>query len=188
MTFLASAPSLKMIRVGMERTWYCAAVTWFSSTLSLTMRTSSRSLAISSRTGATTRHGPHHGAQKSTRTGVSDSSTSAWKVVSVTWLMSAIGCLAPLGYFKKYSAQWYGRQMLRRTLILASCAGFLLLPATADAMIQIDKGIAGARLGNTKAQVRAALGAPAKVTTGTNDFGPFTEFRYRGGLRVTFLG
>src|SRR3954467_2013737 len=87
MTFLASAPSLKMIRVGMERTWYCAAVTWFSSTLSLTMRRSSRSCAISSRTGATRRHGPHHGAQKSTSTGVSDSMTSAWKFASVTSVM-----------------------------------------------------------------------------------------------------
>src|SRR4051812_49908312 len=165
MTFLATWPFLKRIIVGIERTSYFAAVCWFSSTLSLTIRRSCRSLAISSRTGPTTRQGPHHGAQKSTRTGVSDSSTSAWKLVSVTWLMSAIGCVAPLGYFKKYSAQWYRRQMLRRTLILASCAGFLVLPATAGAMIQIDKGIAGARLGNTKAQVRAALGAPAKVTT-----------------------
>src|SRR5215211_4543246 len=30
------------------------------------------------------RHGPHHGAQKSTRTGLSASSTSAWKLLSVT--------------------------------------------------------------------------------------------------------
>ena len=46
--------------------------------------------AISSRTGATTRHGPHQGAQKSTSTGCSFSSTSAWKSPSVTCLMSAI--------------------------------------------------------------------------------------------------
>src|SRR3954454_765110 len=98
MTFLASAPSLKMIRVGMERTWYCAAVTWFSSTLSLTIRRSSRWEAISSRTGATTRHGPHHGAQKSTSTGVTDSMTSAWKLVSVTSVMLA-DMLAPLQGF-----------------------------------------------------------------------------------------
>src|SRR3954452_4775335 len=48
------------------------------------MRRSSRSEAISSSTGATTRHGPHQAAQKSTRTGFSDSSTSAWKLLSVT--------------------------------------------------------------------------------------------------------
>src|SRR3954447_1472855 len=84
MTFLATAPFLKRIIVGIERTSYFAAVAWFSSTLSFTMRRSWRSPAISLRTGATTRHGPHHGAQKSTRTGCSDSMTSAWKLVSVT--------------------------------------------------------------------------------------------------------
>ena len=78
--------------------------------------------------------------------------------------------------------------MLRRSLILAAAATFLLLPATADAMIQIDKGIAGARVNNTKAQVRAALGTPASVKHGTNEFGAFTQFRYAGGLRVGFQG
>src|SRR5215212_3199645 len=103
MTFLASAPSLKMISVGIERTWYCAAVTWFSSTLSLTMRRSSRSCAISSRTGATTRHGPHHGAQKSTSTGVSDSMTSAWKLASVTSMMLSAITSPRQVRFRKYS-------------------------------------------------------------------------------------
>src|SRR3712207_5169353 len=42
------------------------------------------SLAISSRTGATILHGPHHSAQKSTRTGLSLPSTSSAKVASVT--------------------------------------------------------------------------------------------------------
>ena len=43
------------------------------------------------------RHGPHHGAQKSTSTGFSDSRTSAWNVVSVTSMMlPAIGFGAPL--------------------------------------------------------------------------------------------
>ena len=78
--------------------------------------------------------------------------------------------------------------MLRRSPILAAGAALLVLPATADAMIQIDKGIAGARLTSTKAQVRAALGTPAAVKHGTNEFGAFTQFRYRGGIRVTFQG
>lgn len=55
-------------------------------------------------------------------------------------------------------------------------------------MIQIDRGIAGVRLGNSRSEVRAALGTPARVRTGTNDFGPFTEYRYRGGIRVLFQG
>src|ERR687898_2938511 len=40
--------------------------------------------AISSRTGATILHGPHHSAQKSTRTGLSLPRTSSAKVASVT--------------------------------------------------------------------------------------------------------
>src|SRR4029450_8747329 len=42
------------------------------------------SAAISSRSGATILHGPHHSAQKSTSTGLSLPSTSAAKLVSVT--------------------------------------------------------------------------------------------------------
>src|SRR4051812_39977602 len=86
MTFLATAPFLNRMSVGMLRTSKAAAVCWFSSTLSLTIFRSGRSAAISSSTGATTRHGPHQGAQKSTSTGCSDSMTSAWKLVSVTSL------------------------------------------------------------------------------------------------------
>src|SRR4051794_15683330 len=52
------------------------------------MRRSSRSAAISSSDGAITRHGPHQGAQKSTSTAFSCSMTSAWKLPSVTSLMS----------------------------------------------------------------------------------------------------
>jgi len=72
------------------------------------------------------------------------------------------------------------------TIILAGAAASLLVPAGASALIQIDRGIAGARLGNTKAQVRAALGQPAGIRNGMNEFGPFTVFRYAGGIRVTF--
>jgi hypothetical protein len=68
-------------------------------------------------------------------------------------------------------------------LILAAS---LLVPASAGAMIQLDRGIAGARLGNTKAEVKTALGQPKRVRNGSNDFGPFTTFVYAGGIRVTF--
>lgn len=68
-------------------------------------------------------------------------------------------------------------------LLLAGC---LLAPSTAGAIIQLDRGIAGARIGNTKAEVRTALGQPNRVRNGTNDFGPFTVFSYTGGIRVTF--
>jgi hypothetical protein len=73
---------------------------------------------------------------------------------------------------------------LTTALVLVSA----LVPASASALIQLDRGIAGARLGNTKKQVRAALGKPAKIRNGTNVFGPFTVFRYAGGIRVRFQG
>src|SRR3954447_10147212 len=72
----------------MDTTPYSAAVFGFSSTFSFTMVIlSACSPAISSRIGDTWRHGPHHSAQKSTRTGLSLSSTSAVKVASVTDLV-----------------------------------------------------------------------------------------------------
>jgi hypothetical protein len=55
-------------------------------------------------------------------------------------------------------------------------------------MIQIDRGIAGARLGNSKAEVRAALGKPRRVVNRQTEFGRTTTFLYRGGIRVNFLG
>ena len=73
---------------------------------------------------------------------------------------------------------------LTTALVLA----WALVPASASALIQLDRGIAGARIGNTKQQVRAALGTPARIRNGTNEFGAFTVFRYAGGIRVTFQG
>ena len=94
---VASAPLRKRIIVGIARMPKLAGVSMFSSMFSFTIRRSSRSAAISSRIGAMTRQGPHHGAQKSTSTGLSDSRTSAWKVVSVTSVMlPAIRFRAPL--------------------------------------------------------------------------------------------
>src|SRR4051794_8853188 len=78
--------------------------------------------------------------------------------------------------------------MTRSLALLAAVAALLALPAAASAFIQIDKGIAGARVGNTGAQVRAALGTPAKRIVATNDFGKYVEYRYAGGLRVLFQG
>src|SRR5437763_6215460 len=75
-----------------------------------TLTSSPRSLAISSTTGATIRQGPHHGAQKSTSTGTSDSMTSAWKLLSVTseTLPAIEGSLRVWACFKKYSADGAG--------------------------------------------------------------------------------
>jgi hypothetical protein len=71
-------------------------------------------------------------------------------------------------------------------VLALTVAASLLAPASAGAIIQLDRGIAGARLGNTKAEVKTALGQPSRVRNGNNDFGPFTVFVYAGGIRVTF--
>jgi hypothetical protein len=63
----------------------------------------------------------------------------------------------------------------------------LACAAVASAVIVPQRGIAGVRLGMTKAQVRATLGAPRNAVHGSNELGSFTTFRYRG-LRVTFQG
>jgi hypothetical protein len=67
-------------------------------------------------------------------------------------------------------------------------AAMLFFVPAAQAMIQVDRGIAGARLGNTRAEVRAALGTPASTKSGTNDFGPWIRYSFSGGVRVFFQG
>ena len=74
------------------------------------------------------------------------------------------------------------------TLTAVALLAPLGAPAAAEALIQVDRGIAGARLGNTRAEVRAALGKPSSIRTGTNDFGRFVQYRFRGGITVIFQG
>jgi hypothetical protein len=72
------------------------AVCWFTSMSNLPMVSlPSNSLAISFSTGAIILQGPHHSAQKSTKTGVSDSTTICSNVASVTSTGAAI-VLSPL--------------------------------------------------------------------------------------------
>ena len=81
-------------------------------------------------------------------------------------------------------------RLSRRLTPLAAAALLAPLgaPAAAEALIQVDRGIAGVRLGNSRAEVRAALGAPASTRSGTNDFGRFLQWRFRGGITVIFQG
>ena len=101
-TVLTGWPALKRIIVGIDITPKREAVWGFSSMSSLTIRRSLRSDAISSSTGATTRQGPHHGAQKSTSTGLSDSMTSASKLLSVT-CVSVPAMWSPLIAYPHYT-------------------------------------------------------------------------------------
>jgi hypothetical protein len=76
-----------------------------------------------------------------------------------------------------------------RSLALAAAAVFTLASAsTAEAVIQVQEGITGIRLGMSQAQVKAGLGDPGRTKTGHNDFGPFSQFLYRGGITITFQG
>ena len=78
---------------------------------------------------------------------------------------------------------------LPRPLTLTVAAALLAplgAPAAAEALVQVDRGIGGARLGNSRAEVRAALGAPESSRSGANDFGRFLQWRFRGGITVIF--
>ena len=63
----------------------CSSVLTFA-----TNNSPSCSLAIFSKSGATIRQGAHHGAQKSTKTGMSDCRTAFSKAASVTWMGSFV--------------------------------------------------------------------------------------------------
>src|SRR3954451_18094179 len=65
-------------------------------------------------------------------------------------------------------------------------AALLIFAPSAQALIQVDAGIAGARLGATRDQVRAALRQPNQIRQAKNVFGPDVEDRFSGGIRMTF--
>ena len=78
--------------------------------------------------------------------------------------------------------------------LVAALVAALALTSAAPARIVVQRSIAGAKIGMTKAQVRATLGAPTRTKSGTNIFGRWTEFFYprvqitfQSGPRVTAL-
>ena len=78
---------------------------------------------------------------------------------------------------------------MRKTFALGCVfAGFFFTAGPAGAMVQIDRRIAGARLGASRAAVKAALGTPTSTKSGSNDFGPYVRYRFAGGLTVLFQG
>lgn len=84
------SPLVNTNTVGMDRIPYLVAMSGLSSVFSFRHRTlPAYCFAISSIIGAIMRHGPHHGAQKSTNTGVSQFNTSSVHVASVTALATA---------------------------------------------------------------------------------------------------
>ena len=70
--------------------------------------------------------------------------------------------------------------MKRLGVLLAGVTCALALAGAASPAIVIGRGIARVVLGMSQASVRAKLGSPVRVVDGKNEFGPYTEFRYRG--------
>jgi hypothetical protein len=69
---------------------------------------------------------------------------------------------------------------VRRLALVGIAVGALAFAGAASATIVVGHGIAGVRLGMSQAAVRAKLGKPLRVVQAKNEFGPYTEFRYRG--------
>src|SRR5215467_3197682 len=79
-----SLPSLKRIRVGIPRKLKRGDAAGFSSTFILyTLALPPSFSAAASTAGAIARHGPHHGAQKSTRIGSLDCTNSSSRAASL---------------------------------------------------------------------------------------------------------
>ena len=90
-TLVATAsPFLNNIIVGIPLTPNFEGAIGFSSMLSFAIVTSPNSSEISSKAGAICLQGPHHSAQKSTKTGLLEPKTSASKLASVTLLVAII--------------------------------------------------------------------------------------------------
>lgn len=76
----------------------------------------------------------------------------------------------------------------RGAVALSATACALMSASSAQAVIQVQRGISGIALGMSPAQVRAGLGNPSKVTRASNEFGPLTQYLYAGGITVAFQG
>ena len=69
---------------------------------------------------------------------------------------------------------------MRSLAAVAVTAGALALTGAAGSTVVIGRSIGGVRLGMSQAAVRATLGRPIRILHASNEFGTYTEFRYRG--------
>lgn len=80
---------------------------------------------------------------------------------------------------------------MHRLALVTGLVGLLLAalsPGVAAATIVPQVGMLGIRVGMTKQQVWSVLEEPSAVAGGTNDFGPYLEWRYPHRLTVVFQG
>lgn len=104
----ATAPFLKSNNVGIPRIPYLGGVSLFSSTLSLpTVTLPSNSSAISDKIGAIILQGPHHSAQKSTKTGPLALITSASNFSSLNEIILSLILFSKFGHSLRLSALPY---------------------------------------------------------------------------------
>ncbi len=78
-------------------------------------------------------------------------------------------------------------RLSRLGLGVAIALAALVSAQSASAVIIPQKGMAGVRLGMTRAKVRAVLGSPKTIFKGKNEFGSFTSFNY-ARVQVSFQG
>ena len=78
---------------------------------------------------------------------------------------------------------------MKRLVPVAAIVAGLALAGSAAANLIPQRGMAGVTLGISRGQTRAVLGTPSRVVHGSNEFGVYTEFRYRARLlRLVFQG
>ena len=76
---------------------------------------------------------------------------------------------------------------MKRALLVCMLVALLVAGPAAAGLIVVGKSVRGVRLGMTQKQVRAVLGAPRTTVHKSNEFGPYTDFRY-ATLKITFQG
>jgi len=76
---------------------------------------------------------------------------------------------------------------MRLAATAAALVAALAFVPPASAVLILQRGMAGIRLGMTQPKVRAKLGRPRSVVHGSNDFGNYIELHYRH-FRITFQG